>query len=235
MVAAFGAILAALALQVDFIESTNAMGIINAKKVQENFAIRPYTTGTVPGPYELHMYVDNLGTNPVEIVDVWFSDKSTPYTPTMVAINLVDSFVPPGATVEVLASQSQSISASSYTIKAVSSLGNKVTKNLLVPTAPGEDDDVVVAKLVAKPEVFASFPNPIGEPKHSDDSKGHGYFALVIANPTQLPMIINRTSLQFVHPADPAMFPIDTDPPTEASRIRRSLGGAVRTTGNRLG
>ena len=160
MVGAFTAILTVLAYQNDLINIQSDITEQNIKRNQESFSINSYVTGSGPS-YGLHTDVTNLGTNDVEIVDLWHSDKSSPYVTTSISIDFIDSFVPPGGTTKVLDSQSISITAGTYTIKVVSALGTMVTKEIQVPPLILLDiEDILVEKLVAKPAVYVAFPSP---------------------------------------------------------------------------
>jgi len=207
MVGAFGAILAAMNIQTDLIDSQGAIAEIQIRRSQEDFSITPRCEPA----FSNIMVVDvtNTGANHLEIVDVFIYDTANIYQilPNNVPLTplLDDSLVPAGGTVDVLDGQPQGPFANGvYSIKVVTSLGNVRESSVTLP-CPSTEAQIVNDDLIAKPAVYAAFPNPFAKAQGAAD---YGVFALIVANPTNISMTVMRASIQLVNPNNPAI--IDT-------------------------
>jgi len=126
---AFGAIVSAMQFQTELITTQRTIADESSAKAQEKFTIMPsYDSNNF-----LSVKVTNQGTNQIEIADMFIVDKINtnnpdPLTPSnslhpLVSISYKDSFIPPGATVNILASQPWKINDGTYDIKVVTKLG----------------------------------------------------------------------------------------------------------------
>jgi len=197
MFAVFGAILTAFQLQTDLIGVQQQVSDIEVKKSQEKFSINPYYSGN------LHVDVTNDGTNAIEVVDVWQVETGDDLEAKKYPVVSIDAFVPPGSTIDVMKNYLPAVAAAggTYNVKVVTSLGNIVSKQFTYPTPPEPDDEeVIVERLLAKPSVLASFPNPLSQ------NGNKAIITLVVGNPTPLSMIVHRVSLQVVNPNNPNIF-----------------------------
>jgi len=201
MVAAFGAILTAMSLQAQLVEQQTSLSKQYVKQFQENYEIEAFC-----GAANLGIYVKNIGANEVQVATIWYYEQAGPdWKATPVDISFAKSFVPPGAKVDVLADPSTVVPLASipgmYTIKVVSTLGN-ILETEFNGSCPSGPLDPLQDQLVAKPAVYAAFPNPW----NIDDDSTTGYFAILVVNPTSNPMQVYRTSFTLLTNTNPASF-----------------------------
>lgn len=202
MFAVFGAIITAFQFQSDLVNTNMAISDTQTKKIQERFTVTPEAAG---GSLT-KVTIDNQSPNPIEVVDLWVIEESgsfgaTRYTPS-------DPFVPAGAKTNIVANQSPAIGVGggTYKIKAVTALGTRATSQL-VGGSSTLNPDSLVDKLVAKPAVYAAFPNPMTQGGiQAGVDHGRGYFGLIIANPTPHDMLVYQSSFQLITPGNPAYF-----------------------------
>jgi len=185
MVAAFGAILTAMSLQAQLVEQQTDLSKQYVKQFQENYEIEAFCGAT-----NLGIFVKNIGANEVQVATIWYYEQAGPtFDAVPVDISFAKSFVPPGGKVDVLDDLSTTIPLAGlsgmYTIKVVSTLGNilETEFNAACPQGP---DDPLQDQLVAKPAIYAAFPNP-----WNSDAK-YGYFAIILVNPTANDMTVYR-------------------------------------------
>ena len=200
MFAVFGAILVAFQYQTDLVSTNRAMSNAQAAKIQEQFTLRPIVSGGTC-TCTFSVWIDNTGNNSIEIVDIWVINKDTGAIVTGAApysVPYLNSIIPPGASVQFFGSSPLSLSSSgNYAVKAVSALGNMRQIKFTAPLGfqdAGEQN--IEDKLIAKPSVYAAFPNPIAKAYW-------GYFAIIIANPTQNAMTVDRASIQLLSGTNP--------------------------------
>lgn len=194
MVAVFGAILVAFQYQSNLVGTNRAIADKQVNKIQEQFALRPIVTGS--GPCNLSTYVDNTGTNSIEILDIWAINTGDGSQVTLRSFTSPNSFVPPGSTTTFLTTPISLTKTGNYEIKAVSALGNTRETQFSCPVSAGGVNYNVIDKLVARPSVYVAFPNPHQEGKE-------GYYAIIVANPTKNPMVVYRVSLQIIAASNP--------------------------------
>lgn len=194
MVAVFGAILVAFQYQSNLVSTNRTIADKQVNKIQEQFALRPIVTGS--GPCNLSTYVDNTGTNPVEILDIWAINTDDGLQVSLSSFTSPNSFVPPGSTTTFLTTPISLTTTGNYVIKGVSALGNTRETVFSCPVSGGGVNYNVIDKLVARPSVYIAFPNP-----HYNNADG--YYAIIIANPTKNPMVVYRASLQLLAATNP--------------------------------
>ena len=192
MIAAFGAILTAMTLQAQIVDQQAQLSDLIIKKLREDFSITPFCI-TSPAA-KLGVNVSNVGANAVEVVSVWYSSSGTPYTAIPLDISLSNRYVPSGSTVDVLSDQTIVPANETYVIKVVTKLGNILDSTFVYPCSVADPEDVILAKLVARPAVFAAFPTPIGPQK----TTSHAIFSIIIANPTNIDMGVSKVSFQIL-------------------------------------
>jgi hypothetical protein len=90
-------------------------------KTKEKFAISASTDPD--NNNKLGIQVKNLGTNPVELVDVWIINNSGNFPAARYEVNYTDAFVPSGYGSDVLEHLPLFLSVDDYDIKVVSTLG----------------------------------------------------------------------------------------------------------------
>ena len=210
MFAAFGAILVAFQYQSDIVAANREISNAQSSKILEQFSLRPIISGS--GPCTLNpLYIDNTGTNSIEIVDLWITTSgSQNIISGPIAISSPVSFVPPGTSGQFLTSGISGIGVGTHVVKAITALGNIRSTTFTCPkTVSTDDEDTIKDKLIAKPNVYAAFPNPI-------TGGQEGYIGLVVANPTGFNMYVNRTSIQAISPLNPNFYPT-TAPQADSS------------------
>ena len=214
MVAAFGAILTAISFQTQLVEQQARISDVNLRKIQEDFTQTPFCVSGVPDDY-LGVNIENVGTNEVQIATIWYNLIDDPFTATFEDVSFENRYVPPGSKLNVLDATSIVPADGRYLIKVVTTLGNMIEKEFTYPCIVGDPTLVLEDDLVAKPAVYAAFPNPWVE-----GSGITGYYGVIVVNPTQHPMTIYRTSLQVLTTVNPAQFPTSPslpDDPGQAS------------------
>lgn len=204
MVAVFGAILVAFQYQSQLVGTNRAIADKQLAKVQEQFAIRQIVGGA--GPYTVSAWIDNTGGNQVEIVDIWAINTADGSEVKLKSISSPSSIVPSGASVKFLAGNEFSLVGGSYTLKAVSALGNMRTTTFSAPDTGGAGSEIVIDTLIAKPSVYAAFPNPFPKKGSGGDNNGHGIFSIIIGNPTGVPMRVTQVAIQLLAPNNPHQF-----------------------------
>jgi hypothetical protein len=111
----------AMDAQRDTINSQRAISDVIIDKTKEKFSIAPSideTNGNLLG-----IQVKNLGTNPVEIDDIWIVNKSGSFPAKKHLIDYKDSVIPPGYGSNILENIPLTMLPDDYDIKVVSTLG----------------------------------------------------------------------------------------------------------------
>lgn len=201
MVAAFGAILTAMSFQTQLVEQQARISDVNLRKIQEDFTQTPFCVSGVPDDY-LGVNIENVGTNEVQIATIWYNLIDDPFTAIPEDVSMENRYVPPGSKLNVLDGTSIVPADGRYLIKVVTTLGNMNEKEFTYPCIVGDPTLVLEDDLVAKPAVYAAFPNPWVE-----GTNINGYYGVIVVNPTQHPMTVYRTSLQVITAVNPAQFP----------------------------
>lgn len=198
--AIFAAILTAFQYQADLVSTQREASQVDLNRMLERLSITPTISGST-----LQVWVKNDGSIPIQVAEVWVSEEFGSFGTAHYATKSVDSFVPIGATTNVLLSYTPVVSVSStstYTIKVVTALGTIATAKLSPSSSSTNPEDILVDKLVARPSVYAAFPNPFS--KVGVDTK-LAYFAIIVANPTNLPITLYQVSMQLVNPNNPSI------------------------------
>lgn len=204
MFAAFGAMIVAFQYQADLTTANMAISDMQTKKIQERFTIAPVASDGVL----TFVTTKNQGSNPIEVVDLWVIDKGTPYGATRYSVNSLDSFVPAGATTNIVANQIiGGLGSGGYTIKAVTDLGSIATADIPSSTTVPDPEDLLADRLIAKPAIYAAFPNPFTQATAGKRS----YFSLTVANPTNVPITIYQLAMQLVNPNNPSIIDVGDD------------------------
>jgi len=135
MIGGFAALVAAFELNSDLLESQFKISEQETQKVQEAFTIQAAYDSSSNNL--LCVTIDNTGAVPLEVIDLWISDKTAAArTVDLVPINYKDSFVPMGSTKNILESTTKELTAErTYDIKAVTTSGIMKTTELLVSNA----------------------------------------------------------------------------------------------------
>ena len=121
-----------------------------------------------------------------------------------------NSFVPVGiSTLDLTGLVTPTIpdlAVGTYEIKAVTQRGTirAATFGVIDPTATVGPADVLNDVLIAKPAVYAAFPSPFSIT--ANNLQEYGIFSIIVANPTNLPMTVNRASLQVLGPFTQKIF-----------------------------
>ena len=120
MIAGFSVLSLALDAQTDIVTTQRIISDIEIKKQQEQFVVLASTDGNDI----LNLSVNNQGQNPVEILNIWITNKTLSDQPaTRYNVNYGDSFVSSGFTKNVLSTQTLQMIPDTYDIKIISSLG----------------------------------------------------------------------------------------------------------------
>ena len=143
LIGGFAALSTAFELQFDLIETQFDIGQQEIKKSQEKFRIGPIYNPT--GGNLFCLSVVNEGTTPVQIEDLWISNKSSTddFDTNLVNITFADAFVPMGSTVNILDNQRITFENKdrTYDIKVVSASGISRTEEIKVFGNPGNRKD----------------------------------------------------------------------------------------------
>jgi len=127
MVAGFSVLSLALDAQTDIVTTQRMVSDIEIKKQQEQFGVLASTDGNDI----LNISINNQGQNPVEISNIWITNKTLPDQPaTRYDVNYDDAFVSSGFTNNVLSTQTLQMIPGTYDIKIISSLGTIKTVEL---------------------------------------------------------------------------------------------------------
>ena len=127
MVAGFSVLSLALDAQTDIVSTQRMVSDIEIKKQQEQFGVLASTDVNDI----LNISINNQGQNPVEISNIWITNKTLPDQPAArYDVNYDDAFVPSGFTSNVLSTQTLQIIPDTYDIKIISSLGTIKTVEL---------------------------------------------------------------------------------------------------------
>jgi len=127
MVAGFSVLSLALDAQTDIVTTQRIVSDIEIKKQQEQFGVLASTDGNDI----LNISINNQGQNPVEISNIWITNKTLPDQPaTRYDVNYDDAFVSSGFTNNVLSTQTLQMIPGTYDIKIISSLGTIKTVEL---------------------------------------------------------------------------------------------------------
>jgi hypothetical protein len=137
----------AMDAQRDTINSQRAISDAIMEKTKEKFSIAPSideTNGNLLG-----IQVKNLGTNPVEIDDIWIVNKSGSFPAKKYLIDYKDSVIPPGYGSNILENTPLNMLPDDYDIKVVSILGTIEKSEFIV----GGNNDLRATLLVIPPDV----------------------------------------------------------------------------------
>ena len=127
MVAGFSVLSLALDAQTDIVTTQRIVSDIEIKKQQEQFGVLASTDGNDI----LNISINNQGQNPVEISNIWITNKTLPDQPaTRYDVNYDDAFVSSGFTNNVLSTQTLQMIPGTYDIKVISALGSIKTVEL---------------------------------------------------------------------------------------------------------
>lgn len=120
MIAGFSVLSLALDAQTDIVTTQRIISDIEIKKQQEQFVVLASTNGNDI----LNLSVNNQGQNPVEILNIWITNKTLSDQPaTRYDVNYGDAFVSSGFTKNVLSTKTLQMIPDTYDIKIISSLG----------------------------------------------------------------------------------------------------------------
>ena len=108
-------------VQRDTISSQQAISNTIMEKSKEKFEISPSIDKD--NNNRLSIQVKNIGTNPVEIGNVWIVNKSGTHAADNYTVNYVDSVIPQGYGTDILATNALYMTPDDYDIKVVSTLG----------------------------------------------------------------------------------------------------------------
>jgi archaellum component FlaF (FlaF/FlaG flagellin family) len=111
----------AMDAQRDTINSQRAISDAIMEKTKEKFSIAVSTDES--NSNKLGIQVKNLGTNPVEIDDIWIVNKSGSFPAKKYLIDYKDSVIPPGYGSNILENTPLTMLPDDYDIKVVSTLG----------------------------------------------------------------------------------------------------------------
>lgn len=119
--AGFSTFYIALDVQRNSIDTQRDIADSMMEKTKEKFAISASTDPDQNN--KLGIQVKNLGTNPVELANVWIVNNSGNFPAAKYEVNYADAFVPSGYGADVLENLPLFMSVDDYTIKVVSTLG----------------------------------------------------------------------------------------------------------------
>jgi archaellum component FlaF (FlaF/FlaG flagellin family) len=111
----------ALEAQRDTVNSQRAISDVIIDKTKEKFSIAPSVDESNGNLLGIH--VKNLGTNPVEIDDIWIVNKSGSFPAKKHLIDYRDSVIPPGYGSNILENTPLTMLPDDYDIKVVSTFG----------------------------------------------------------------------------------------------------------------
>ncbi len=111
----------AMDVQRDTINTQKIISDSIMEKTKEKFSISVSTDQD--NNNELGIQVKNLGTNPVELADIWIVNKSGSFPAKKFEVDYNDAFVPAGYGTNILESKSLFMTTDEYDIKVVSTLG----------------------------------------------------------------------------------------------------------------
>ena len=127
MVAGFSVLSLALDAQTDIVTTQRIVSDIEIKKQQEQFGVLASTDGNDI----LNISINNQGQNPVEISNIWITNKTLPDQPaTRYDVNYDDAFVSSGFTNNILSTQTLQMIPGTYDVKVISALGSIKTVEL---------------------------------------------------------------------------------------------------------
>jgi hypothetical protein len=130
--------------QSDMIQAQQTIADSEIKKIQEKF----YASAATDANNRLTVFVENEGSNPLEIDTLWIINKTNP---TQAAqkydLNYMDSVLAPGYGVDILQNKPLFMNPGTYDVKVVSSLGTIKTAQQLNVGGPNN----LKAKLVLNP------------------------------------------------------------------------------------
>jgi hypothetical protein len=194
----FSAFYIALEVQRDAIDAQRQISDSVLEKIKEKFEISPSIDKNDNN--RLGIQVKNLGTNPVEIANIWIVNKSGNYPAENYTISYVDSVIPQGYGANILANTALYMNPDDYDIKVVSTLGtiqkselNVGGNNYLRASLFAIPPDVKINKNVT----LTMHVENIGKPK-----------LLNVAPAFDVPNI----SVAFDPPDPPTPAPVDLDP-----------------------
>lgn len=123
--------------QSDMIEAQQTIADSEIKKIQEKFDFSASTD--VADSNRLELYVQNQGSNPLEIDTVWVVDN-TSNNAQKYSVNYADAVLSSGYGSELLQNTPLYLSPGDYDIKVVSALGTVKTTKLEVDGVSGGSD-----------------------------------------------------------------------------------------------
>jgi len=112
----------AMDVQRDTINTQKIISDSIMEKTKEKFSISVSTDQD--NNNKLGIQVKNLGTNPVELADIWIVNKSGSFPANKFEVDYNDAFVPAGYGTNILESKSLFMTTDEYDIKVVSTLGS---------------------------------------------------------------------------------------------------------------
>lgn len=131
--------------QSDMITAQQTIADSEIKKIQERFSVSAVTMDD--DNHRLAVFVNNEGTNPLEIDNIWIVNQTDPaQSARKYDLNYADSILAPGYGVEILQNTPLYLNPGDYDIKVVSSIGTIKTTELDVGGA-----NKIKAKLVLSP------------------------------------------------------------------------------------
>lgn len=117
-------------IQRDTVNTQRAISDSVIEKTKEKFAISVSTDKD--NSNKLGIQVKNMGTNPVEIGDIWIVNNSGTYDAKKHLIDYRDSVIPPGYGADILAKTPLTMTTGDHTIKVISTLGTVEKSELTV-------------------------------------------------------------------------------------------------------
>ncbi len=121
MTSGFSTFYIAMDVQRDTINTHKIISDSIMEKTKEKFVISASTDPVQNN--KLGIQVKNLGTNPVELADVWIINNSGNFPAAKYEVNYADAFIPSGYGADILENQPLFLSTDEYDIKVVSTLG----------------------------------------------------------------------------------------------------------------
>lgn len=125
MIGSFTAILTAMNIQSNMFNSQVTVSNLATGKSQEKFIVTALANNTLGN--KLVVLVQNTGANPIQVSNLWIINQSSTqnYPAKAISINAADAFVPVGGETFILASKTITMTAGTYDLKVVTTLGNE--------------------------------------------------------------------------------------------------------------
>lgn len=122
-----------------------------------------------------------------------------------------------GSAVEFDVNAKAKSSSSSSIFDVICTTGKTKTK-----IVKATEDEILQQKLTAKPEIFAIVGGPLGESENSDSRV---FFGVIVVNPTNQTMTVNRVAIAFVTSEDEGNDDVIDDGETNLDHIHPSSNG----------